>query len=79
MTKKSNATCFQGDYLTTMYKIGGFLGSFEKKFKKHIGHFAYIYAPQNIYVALCKYKWLKLAHDLHAMYTTIDTYIHTLV
>jgi hypothetical protein len=31
MTKKSDATCFQGDYLTTMYRIGGFLGIFEKK------------------------------------------------
>jgi hypothetical protein len=50
MTKKSDATCFQGDYLTSMYGIRGFLGIFEKNLKK------YIYASQNIYVALCKYK-----------------------
>ncbi len=31
MTKKSDATCFQGDYLSTMYRRGRFLGIFEKK------------------------------------------------
>jgi hypothetical protein len=56
MAKKRDATCFQGDYLTTMYRKGGFLGIFKKKLKKHIGHFAYILAPENIYVALYKYK-----------------------
>ncbi len=59
-----------------MYRKGGFLGIFKKKLKKHIGHFAYILAPENIYVALYKYKWFGLTHDLHAMYTTIGTYTH---